>query len=86
MVYSKQLPAVRDLLGFAKEAHFPATREKLTAIAREEHLPDILIDFLNLFTADEIFTSKVDFMTKCEELEMIIDQERETPKEINRGP
>jgi hypothetical protein len=45
-----------------------------------------MTDFLDLFPADEVFESKVDFMTRCEELEMFINQEREMPKEVLRSP
>lgn len=86
MKYNKQLPPVRNLLTIAKDARFPASRQEVEDIARSWGFTRVMTDFLDLFPADEIFESKVDFMTRCEELEMFINQEREMPKEILRSP
>lgn len=82
MKYNKQLPPVRNLLTIAKDVHFPASRQEVEDIARSWGFTSVMTDFLDLFPADEIFISKVDFMTRCEELEMLINQEREMPTEV----
>ena len=86
MEHNKDLPPLHDLLNLANTAHFPSTRDDIAEAAVHAGLPNTLIDFMNLFSPDLIFDSKVDFMTRCEELEMFLEQEAEAPKEITRGP
>lgn len=81
MTYNKPLPAVRNLLSLAKSIRFPATREQIIGAAGEQGLSVTMHSFLNLFPADERFRSRVDFMTRCEALEMFINQERSSPRE-----
>jgi hypothetical protein len=86
MKHNKVLPAVHELLNLANNISFPASRDDIAESAKRSGLPDTMVEFLNLFDAELIFDSKVDFMTRCEELEMFLEQEAETPKEITRGP
>jgi hypothetical protein len=65
---------------------FPASRREIEDIAVDWAFDDLMIDFLDRFPADESFESKVDFMTRCEELEMFINQAQEMPKEMLRSP
>jgi hypothetical protein len=39
-----------------------------------------------LFPADEEFDSEDDFLTRCEEVEMLIREERKMPAETLRSP
>jgi hypothetical protein len=82
----KSLPTIHDLHNIANSARFPATPDEIVESARRAGLPHNAIDFLNLFSADLIFDSKVDFLTRCEDLEILIEQEADAPKEISRGP
>jgi hypothetical protein len=86
MEHNKDLPAVHDLLNLANSVRFPASRDDIAESAKRTGLPDAMVEFLDLFDAELIFDSKVDFMTRCEELEMFLEQEAEAPKEITRGP
>lgn len=81
MTYSKRLPPVRNLLTVAKSTHFPAFRQEVKNNAASLGFGGVLTNFLDLFPDYEVFESKVDFMTRCEELEMFINQERRAPKE-----
>ena len=83
MAYAKQLPHLRDLLELSHRVSFPADRRLIES--RAEGLDDVA-DFLEQFPPGEVFSSRVDFMTRCEELEMLINQERSTPEETLRSP
>lgn len=83
MVYNKQLPHVRDFLRLSRYYRpFPASRDEVVEAAEMAHMDQEMISFLMLFPASAFFKSRVDFLTRCEELEMLINQEREAPKEI----
>jgi len=75
MKYDKQLPPVRDLLQLAKSVRFPITREMFTQAALQQSADQTMLDFLTLYPTDEVFKSKVDFMTRSEELELLITQQ-----------
>jgi hypothetical protein len=79
MNYVKQHSPVRQLLDLAQHVEFPAMRSEIMLIATGLNSKESLLDFLALFPADEIFNSRVDFMTRSEELEMLISQEKSVP-------
>ena len=85
MKYKKQLPPVRHLLSLAQDTLFPVSREEIEQNAPYYGFSDEVVNFLRLFPADEIFSSRVDFMTRCEELEMYLTLQRESPRELLRN-
>ena len=82
MPYTKKLPATRHLLKLARNVGFPTTAEYAVKLAKDLHLPLELINFLKTYPPDEIFQNRVDFMTRCEELEILIKQELDIPNEM----
>lgn len=86
MVYNKILPPVRHLLSLARQTRFPATRQDITVQARTLGAPAATLDFLQLFPADETFPNRNDFVTRCEEVELLIEQQRAAPEETLRSP
>ena len=87
MVYEKQLPRVRELLHLSRVAKpFPATRKLISSVALRWGMSEAVIDFLKLFPQDLVFNSRAEFITKCEELELFIEQERKIPEERLRSP
>lgn len=86
MSYNKNLPPIRQLLSLANDVQYPSSRKDIDDVAADWGFEDSMIDFLDLFPPDEIFESKVDFMTRCEGLEMLINQAQDMPKEILRSP
>ncbi len=86
MVYNKKLPPVRQLLSLAQHTRFPATRAAAVQVANGLGSPQTVIDFLKLFPSEETFASRDEFMTRCEELELLIGQERAMPTEVLRSP
>ena len=81
MPYTKKLPATRHLLKLARNVGFPTTAGYAIKLAKELELPSELIYFLQTYPTDEIFENRVYFMTRCEELELLIKQEIDLPIE-----
>ena len=82
MVYNKPLPQIRDLLVLGKLARpYPKSRQDMIRLARSLNLHNDAVAFLRRFPTQVIFTDDTDFITRCEGLELLIQQEREAPKE-----
>ena len=86
MRYKQHLPPVRFLLSLAKNTRFPASREEIARNAYDWGFTNTTINFLNLFPSIKVFKSRVNFMTRCEELEMLINEQRRAPREILHSP
>ena len=87
MTYIKQLPRLDNLRRLAQLAGpFPITARMIIFYAQNHGLDDNLIDLLCLFHPAEVFQSRADFITRCNELELIIKEWREMPKEVLRSP
>ena len=81
MTYKRQLPQVHYLLRLAKSMEFPASRDDVIRAANTGNYPESMKSFLKLFAAYDSFEGCADFVNRCEELELLIRQEREAPKE-----
>jgi hypothetical protein len=86
VTYKKELPAVRELLSLSQHTIFPAKRDEIMQIALKITTQPNIVDFLKLFPPDTTFRSRVNFMTVCEELELLIGQERLLPSQRLRSP
>ena len=80
------LPPVRYFISLAQDSHFPADTAQLQEVARKWGFPLAVTEFLDQFPPDEVFKNKTDFTTRCEELEMLIEQETLMPIEKLRSP
>lgn len=87
MMYTKPLPRIDNILWLAKLARpFPTTADEILTIAKKWHFSRSTIDFLKSFPKDEEFKNIEDFVTRSEELELMICEERKMPREILRSP
>lgn len=86
MIYLKTLPQQRHLRDLAESVSFPAARHDLIRAALRKHYAFSTVLFLQLFSADDVFQNRVDFVNQCEELKLMIHEERLAPKEILRSP
>lgn len=87
MIYYKPLPHIDNVRWLAKLAGpYPATRQEIMDAAQDWNFSDNTIEFLRLFPADEQFKSQDEFLTRCEELELLIREERKMPAEVLRSP
>lgn len=87
MIYYKPLPRIDNVRWLAKLAGpYPATRQEITEAAQDWNFSENTIEFLRLFTPDEVFKSQGDFLARCEELELLLREERKMPAELLRSP
>lgn len=87
MIYYKPLPHIDNVRWLAKlSGPYPATRQEILEAAEDWNFSDNTIEFLRLFPADEVFKNQLDFLTRCEELELLIREERNMPAEVLRSP
>lgn len=83
MAYDKRLPNNKDIIWLSKlVTTYPATRRQVVRMARLWNFKQDVVSFLRLFPPDHEFTSRTDLVTKCEDLEILIRQEWESPKEV----
>lgn len=81
-MYTKSLPHISDIAWLSTRIRpYPADRAEVVRIARRWNLPDTVIEFLRQFPASELFTSRADMVTRCDNLALLIRQEWESPKE-----
>lgn len=86
-MYDKILPGTKNLLWLSKLARpFPASATKLVQTASKWNLSRNTIDFVSLFPSDVTFASGDDFLTRCEELRLMIREERAMPVEKLHNP
>ena len=81
MSYTKRLPQLSGLARLSDYALFPATVAELRGVAYKHKASQSIIDFLALFSPGDSFGSRQDFLTSCEELELLIREERKMPRE-----
>lgn len=87
MIYIKALPRIDNILWLSKLARpFPTTAGDVLDKARKWSFSKSTLDFLKLFPRDEVFENGDDFFTRCEEIEMMLREERAMPVEFLRSP
>lgn len=87
MLYTKQLPNLSKLRQLAKHvAVFPASAQQFFDTAERSGCNQDILSFLRFFHPDETFSNDLDFITRCEELELLLNQERQSPYEVVRSP
>ena len=87
MIYAKPLPRIDNIVRLAKiTGPYPVKARSLLETARLRDFHKSTLDFLRLFPSDEAFESRADFLTRCDELELMIREERKMPSEALRSP
>ena len=82
MNYTQELPNLDNLNWIAGMAgSFPVSAGAVRRLAETWKLNKSVVDFLKLFPEDEEFDNREDFITRCEDLELIIKEERDMPYE-----
>lgn len=85
-MFTKQLPPLQTLASVARTAGpFPASARRIVISAVAHGFHRDVVDFLRQFHPKEIFRNRSDFITRCDELELILGEERKTPREILRS-
>jgi hypothetical protein len=80
MTYTKRLPEIKDIVRLSTlVSSYPVTRRQIVRMARIWNMNDDIVSFLRQFSADEVFTTRTDFVTRCDTLSKLIRQEWESP-------
>lgn len=87
MVFSKKSPRIDNILWLVKLARpFPATAKHILAIAKVWNFSQSTLNFLELFSPNEVFENGDDFLARCEELEIIATDKEDMSRELLHGP
>jgi hypothetical protein len=83
MVYTQNLPRIDVLDDLARKiGPFPETAYHIGDKARYLGYSQEIIAFLRLFDPYHMFSSKREFLTNCEELEILISEAQHMPKDV----
>ena len=86
-MYAYDLPDMDKITRLAKLVNpFPATARRIAKFAKHYGFSRDVLDFLHYFHPREKFESRADFVTRCDEMELFIREEREMPIELLRSP
>lgn len=86
MVFTDRLPQLSHLGILANHATYPADVPQLVRLATDIGYGPGLINFLKLFSPQTRFDNPTEFIVECEELELLLEEERQSPKEQPRNP
>lgn len=87
MVYTKRLPRIDSIERLARVAGpFPVRAGRVLQRAKSFNFGKSTLDFLRQFPSDEVFESRNDLLTRCEELGILLREERQMPQETLRSP
>ena len=82
MSYAQQLPSISELEQLVELVGiFPANAQKFIDTAKQYGFSKEILIFLGYFHSIETFKDKLEFITRCEEMELLISQKRDSPKE-----
>lgn len=86
MSYAHQLPNINELEQLAKLVGlFPANAQKFIDTAKQYGFSKEILIFVRYFRPNETFNDSSDFMTRCEEMELLISQKWDSPNEALRS-
>jgi hypothetical protein len=86
-MYKKPIPNITRLQEFAKRTGpFPTSAALMAINAKALSTDHDIVEFINQFYPDVTFLSREDFVTRCQDLGMLIREELETPREVVRSP
>ena len=87
MVFTEQLPKIKDLRRLSKEIrNFPITGFGIVQCAEHSGYDEETLDFLKRFSKRLVFQSRTDFINHCGLLEDLVRQERASLPEHLRSP
>lgn len=86
-MYTKQLPNNQDIVRLGTLIRsYPTTRAHIVRVARMWNFKPEVISFLRQFPADQRFDSRTDFVSRIQELSLLVRQQWESPKEFLLNP
>lgn len=82
MIYTEPLPRTSEIARLAGSIRsFPTTRQAITTTAASRGFDKDTQNFLELFPPGVRFDSRDDFITRCEELELLLREEAAADEE-----
>lgn len=72
----------RQLTELARNVPFPITCSELTVVARYVNCSPATLRLLQRFNPDDVFENGIDFINRCDEVKLLIAEERRAPKEL----
>ena len=79
-------PNERQLIELSYSVLFPVRRDEMIAAAREFGCAPAVMRLLRRFNPDDVFENGVDFINRCEDVELFAREEHAMPKELLRNP
>ncbi|HET8671392.1 MAG TPA: hypothetical protein VFM05_12430 [Candidatus Saccharimonadales bacterium] len=87
MTFNKKLPSIRTLRSLASiDGPFPIKNRHVILAAQRFYFNDNVVEFLRLFPRDQVFHSRDEFIERCQQLELLIQEERRAPIEVLHSP
>ena len=87
MILAHSQPRLSDIEALiVRVPQFPYSVKQLIKLAREEHFPKEVISFYKSFPSDEVFEDSEDLAARTEQIEIMMHEESEQPKEIWSAP
>jgi hypothetical protein len=82
VIYNRAIPRINNIRWLTRLAMpFPATAGDIAAVATAWRFDKATLEFLALFPEDVVFNSREDFLTRVEELELLLQEEAQAPAE-----
>lgn len=83
MEYTRRLPTIGDIVRLSmRVTRYPATRADIVRVARMWQFSDNVVMLLRQFPVDELFSTRVNLVTRCNNLMSVIREQREKAVKI----
>jgi hypothetical protein len=80
-------PSLETLYTFIDKVNsYPITIRQLISVARDKRAPKSVVNFYEAFDPSQEFEDKEDLISRSEQVEIMREQEAETPREEERAP
>lgn len=86
-MYTRTIPSQHEINRLSQLVkRYPVSRRDIVKVARMWNFKPEVISFLRQFAPDITFQTRLDLVSRYDELALLIRQERESPKEFLLSP
>ena len=76
MLYTQEMPTIEKIAKLAADIRsYPVTAKQVLLLASGLGYSLETINFIKQFPGDAVFESRVDFLTRCEDLRILLNEE-----------
>jgi hypothetical protein len=76
MIFNRPIPRINNIRWLSRLAMpFPTTAGEIAVVAADWRFDKSTLEFLTLFPEDVVFESREDFLTRVEDLELLLQEE-----------